>query len=70
MPRQAFLSPTPCTAGATLTSSGWRPAGVNLERFRREIALTAQLQHPHIGDPQLIGFGRPGESFDGQEFYR
>ncbi|MGG7383031.1 hypothetical protein ACQ7B2_31285, partial [Escherichia coli] len=23
-------------------------AGVNVERFRREIQLTARLQHPHI----------------------
>lgn len=50
-------------------------AGVNVERFRREIQLAAQLQHPHIvpllaaGDDQgLLWFSMPyieGESLRG-----
>jgi serine/threonine-protein kinase len=34
-------------------------AGVNRERFRREIQLAAQLQHPHI--VQLLSAGESGE---------
>ncbi|WP_396205826.1 serine/threonine-protein kinase [Gemmatimonas sp.] len=50
-------------------------AGVNVERFRREIQLAAQLQHPHIvpllaagDDDQLLWFSMPyieGESLRG-----
>jgi len=50
-------------------------AGVNVERFRREIQLAAQLQHPHIvpllatgDDEQLLWFSMPyieGESLRG-----
>src|SRR3954466_7520747 len=34
-------------------------AGVNRERFRREIQLAAQLQHPHI--VQLLSAGESGD---------
>ena len=41
-------------------------AGVNVERFRREIQLAAQLQHPHIvpllaagEDDHLLWFSMP-----------